>query len=366
MERIVDNPGMSSPRLWDIFCKVIDNYGDIGVCWRLARQLAARGQTVRLWVDDASALRWMAPRGCPGVDVRPWAEPLPLDGLSPGQVLVEAFGCEVPAEFVQRYVDWRAADAQPARWINLEYLSAEPYVQRSHGLPSPVMQGPGRGLSKRFFYPGFTPATGGLLREPDLMQRQARFDTQAWLAAQGITPRPGQTRVSLFCYEPAALPELLARLAGQQAQLLVTAGRATAAVRACPLPAGLEVHELPHLTQDDYDHLLWACDLNFVRGEDSLVRALWSGRPYVWQIYPQDDHAHHTKLEAFLRQIQAPPSLQAWHRTWNGLDARPLAWPDLPIWQAAAVQARQGLLDQPDLLSRLLEFGAAAAARPAP
>lgn len=357
---------MQSGQRWDIFCKVIDNYGDIGVCWRLARQLAACGQTVRLWVDDASALRWMAPQGCPGVEVRPWTTPLTLDGLPSGQVLVEAFGCEVPAEFVQRYVEWRATDAQPARWINLEYLSAEAYVERSHGLPSPVMHGPGRGLSKRFFYPGFTAATGGLLREPDLMQRQAGFDPQAWLVAQGITPRPGRTRVSLFCYEPAALPKLLDRLAGQQAQLLVTAGRATAAVRACPLPAGLEVHELPHLTQDDYDHLLWACELNFVRGEDSLVRALWSGRPFVWQIYPQDDDAHHAKLDAFLRQIQAPASLQAWHRTWNGLDARPLAWPDLPTWRTAALQARQGLLTQPDLLSRLLEFSATMPARPAP
>ncbi|HBH38899.1 MAG TPA: elongation factor P maturation arginine rhamnosyltransferase EarP [Curvibacter sp.] len=347
---------MPSGYRWDIFCKVIDNYGDIGVCWRLARQLAARGQAVRLWVDDASALRWMAPQGCSGVEVRAWTTPLDLHSLAPGQVLVEAFGCEPPPEFVQRYVDWRAADGQPTRWINLEYLSAEAYVERSHGLPSPVMHGPGRGQVKRFFYPGFTRATGGLLREPDLMQRQARFAAPAWLAAQGIPDTVGRARISLFCYEPAALPELLKQLAAQQVQLLVTAGRAAAAVQAQALPAGLEVHYLPHLSQDDYDHLLWACDLNFVRGEDSLVRALWSGRPYVWQIYPQDDQAHHAKLAAFLRQIQAPPSLQAWHRTWNGLDSHPLVWPDLPTWQTAALQARQGLLDQPDLLSRLLEF----------
>ena len=243
----------------------------------------------------------------------------------------------------------RAADGQPARWINLEYLSAESYVERSHGLPSPVMQGPGRGLSKRFFYPGFTPATGGLLREPDLLQRQARFDRRAWLAAQGIALRPGVPRVSLFCYEPPALPDLLSLLARQGAQLLVTAGRATAAVQTCGAPAGLEVHYLPHLTQDEYDHLLWSCDLNFVRGEDSLVRALWAGRPFVWQIYPQHDDAHHGKLEAFLRQIQAPASLRAWHRTWNGLDTAPVLWPDLSGWHAAVQQARESLLAQPDI-----------------
>ncbi len=351
-------PPPASALRWDMFCKVIDNYGDIGVCWRLARQLAGAGQTVRLWVDDASALRWMAHQGCPGVELRAWAEPLDLKDLPPGEVLVEAFGCEVPQAFVARYAAWRAADGRPAAWINLEYLSAEPYVERSHGLPSPVMSGPGRGISKRFFYPGLTPRTGGLLREPDLLQRQAGFDRTAWLGQQGIALGPQTQFVSLFCYEPAALPDLLQTLAGQPVpvQLLVTAGRATAAVRACALPPGLAVHYLPHLTQDGYDQLLWSCDLNFVRGEDSLGRALWAGQPFVWQIYPQHDDAHHGKLEAFLAQIEAPASLRAWHRTWNGLDNHALPALDLPGWAGALSEVRASLQEQTDLLSRLLEF----------
>lgn len=349
---------MTSGQRWDIFCKVIDNYGDMGVSWRLARQLAARSHPVRLWVDDASALAWMAPQGCPGVEVRPWTEPLDLHGLEPGDVLVEAFGCEVPQAFVERYVQWRAADGRPARWINLEYLSAERYVERSHRLPSPVMHGAGRGLSKRFYYPGFTPRTGGLLREPDLLQRQAGFDRAAWLADQGLPCRPDTTYVSLFCYEPAALPDLLAQLARQPqpVQLLVTAGRAAAAVRACTPPPGLALHFLPYLTQDDYDHLLWACDLNFVRGEDSLVRALWAGQPFVWQVYPQHDDAHHAKLAAFLDWLEAPASLRAVHETWNGFDDRPLATPELPAWRRQTRQARTLLLAQPDLLSQLLDI----------
>ncbi len=358
----------SGPR-WDIFCRVIDNYGDIGVCWRLARQLAGGGQRVRLWVDDASALRWMAPRGCPGVEVLPWNQALAPGDLAPGDVLVEAFGCEIPDAFVARHVAWRAADGQPAVWINLEYLSAEAYVERSHGLPSPVMAGAGRGLSKHFFYPGYTPGTGGLLREPDLPARQAAFDAPAWLARQGIPALPGVQRVSLFCYEPAALPALLAQLARQPqpVQLLVTAGRARAAVQACAIPAGLQVHLLPSLSQDDYDHLLWSCDLNFVRGEDSLVRALWAGPPFVWQVYPQHDDAHHGKLDAWLTQIEAPPTLRALHRTWNGMDTHALPALDLPGWAGALARARERLLAQSDLLSRLLEFVARRReGRPAP
>ena len=60
--------------LWDLFCRVIDNFGDIGVCWRLAADLAARGETVRLWVDDPAPLRWMAPHGAPRVDVHGWTD----------------------------------------------------------------------------------------------------------------------------------------------------------------------------------------------------------------------------------------------------------------------------------------------------
>jgi uncharacterized repeat protein (TIGR03837 family) len=86
--------------LWDIFCQVIDNHGDLGVCWRLSCQLAARGQRVRLWVDDASALRWMAPGGCAGVELKAWTAALDLQEITPGDVWVEAFGCEIAPEFI--------------------------------------------------------------------------------------------------------------------------------------------------------------------------------------------------------------------------------------------------------------------------
>ena len=156
--------------LWDIFCRVIDNHGDIGVCWRLSRDLVKRGHQVRLWVDDASALTWMAPEGLsawPAVTLRAWQEAedaARIQDLAAGDIVIEAFGCELPAPFVARMVR-----PSPPVWINLEYLSAEAYVERCHGLRSPVCSGPGAGLNKWFFYPGFTEATGGLMREPDLL-----------------------------------------------------------------------------------------------------------------------------------------------------------------------------------------------------
>ena len=345
--------------LWDVFCNVIDNHGDLGVCWRLSAQLAERGHRVRLWVDDASALAWMAPGArqghWPGVEVRTWTGTAPT-GLPPGDVLVEAFGCDIPDAWVL------AVAPQPGPWINLEYLSAEAYVERMHGLPSPVMRGPLAGRTKHFFYPGFTPATGGLLREDDLQARQARFDRSTWLQ----THAPGwasEQVFSLFCYEPVNLGTWLNHLRQPDSaptHLLVAPGRPTAAVRQ-HLGDGTQHGPLrltwrPHCSHTEFDHVLWASDLNMVRGEDSLVRALWAGQPLVWHIYPQDDGAHHAKLKVFLDWLDAPADMRAQHAFWNADHPTPLP-PQAPSqWAPSVARARQKLLSQADLLTQLLGF----------
>jgi uncharacterized repeat protein (TIGR03837 family) len=358
---------MNTQRLWDIFCTVIDNHGDLGVCWRLTSQLQAAGQRVRLWVDDASALAWMAPHAhhTPGVTVLPWAhasDPLVLAALPRADVWIEAFGCELPEAFVAHGVTQTGDSAQPL-WINLEYLSAEDWVPRLHGLPSPVMSGPARSWTKRFIYPGFTPDTGGLLREADLRQQQQAFDRAAW-RARHAPDRPLHARlISLFCYEPPALPELLRQLTATGDHLLVTPGRPLAAVQQALAGLSTPPHwsALPHTDQAGFDAMLWACDLNLVRGEDSLVRALWAGQPLVWHIYPQDDQAHHAKLNAFLDWLQAPPRLRRFHLIWNGIETGELPALDaatLRDWSNCVAAARQRLRAQTDLCSTLLALRA--------
>ncbi len=354
---------MKTHRLWDIFCTVIDNHGDLGVCWRLTRQLLAQGQSVRLWVDDASALSWMAPEAhaLPDLQVLPWSDASQseaLHSLKPADVWVEAFGCTLPEAFVAYGV---ATHAQQPVWINLEYLSAEDWVPRMHRLPSPVMSGPAKGWSKHFFYPGFTPDTGGLLRETDLLERQQAFDRAAWRQRHAPQLQPGGRLISLFCYEPAALPQLLQQLVDTPDHLLVTPGRPLAAVQQAltDMTQQPSWSTLPYTDQNGFDEMLWACDLNFVRGEDSLVRALWAGQPFIWHIYPQDDDAHHAKLEAFLDWMQAPASLRTAHRIWNGIDNT--TWPTwnahtLATWAVCAKAACAELLTQGELRTQLMGF----------
>jgi len=303
----------------DIFCKVIDNYGDIGVCWRLARQFAnEHGLAVRLWVDNLNSFAKLCTevdpdlvqQNCRGVEVHLWSNDFPV--VQPADVVIEAFACKLPEDYVTAMV---AQKPQPA-WINLEYLSAEGWVESNHKLPSPHPTLP---LVKYFFFPGFTRQTGGLLLERDLLARRDAFQSdtikqQAFWKSVGMKMPPAETlKISLFGYENAALPGLFDAWAANVQPLLclVPEGRimpqvvqyfgdSTPDIGNDYQQKNLHVRVLPFFEQERYDELLWACDVNFVRGEDSLVRALWAGRPFVWQIYPQHDAVHMQKLQAFL------------------------------------------------------------------
>lgn len=350
---------------------MIDNLGDIGVCWRFCADLALHGQSVRLWIDAPEALVWMVPGALEGkvahVQVHRWTEPLAAGLTSncpPADVWVEAFGCD-PADEWMAWLAQRVAAGHPQPvWLNLEYMSAERYVERCHRLPSPIFTGPLRGLTKWFFYPGFTTATGGLLRESDLMERRNSFHKADWLQTHRLPNDASQRRISLFCYEPPPLQQVLGEVTASTPPSiwLVTHGRATQAMARLPAEVSMraDVHSLPPMTQTDFDHLLWSCDLNFVRGEDSLVRAIWAGHPFVWHIYPQHDNAHQAKLEAFLEWLQAPTSLRIFHRLWNGvMPADGPVWPGWEVvdsWKPCALAARERLLAQPDLVTQLLEF----------
>src|SRR5574340_436258 len=265
---------------WDIFCNVVDNYGDIGVAWRLARGLAREhGLAVRLWVDDLSAFQRIWPaidpdadqQGSEGVTVCAWR--MPFEATEPAQVVIEAFGCALP----ESYLEAMARQSPPPVWINLEYLSAEPWVADHHGLPSPHPRLP---LTKYFFFPGYTPDTGGLLAEADLAGRRAAFMrsgiTAFWRELGLDAPQADELRVSLFAYENPALPALLDAWAADihPVTCLVPEGRVipqlTAWLAVPGLQAGdvhrhgaLQVQILPFVDQDAYDHLLWAGDLHF-------------------------------------------------------------------------------------------------------
>lgn len=368
---------------WDIFCTVVDNYGDIGVTWRLARQLVAeQACVVRLWVDDLRAFERMCPeldvtrdqQWQQGVEVRHWSSDwLPTPAAD---VVIAAFACQLPSA----YMDAMAARERAPLWMNLDYLSAEDWVVGCHGLPSVKF----KQVQKYFFFPGFQKRTGGLLRERELLANRARFQASAeaqreFLRELGVQRVEGARLMSLFAYENAGLADWLDVMArdAQPTQLLVPEGRILGdvarwlgveglAVGVIEQRGALTVQVLPFVSQDQYDRLLWSCDFNAVRGEDSFVRAQWAARPMLWHIYQQEDDAHLEKLEAFLalycRSLSpaARGALEGLWRAWNTGAGVAAAWIlALEHWPELQKHADDWCLEQAsqaDLASALVQF----------
>ena len=388
---------MNQPVTLALFCKVVDNYGDIGICWRLARQLVREhGIAVTLWVDDLASFS----RICPRVDTL--AAVQQIDGVrvvhwrgqegtyvaeDVADIVIEFFAVDIPPG----YVTAMAQLAVKPVWLNLEGLTAEEWVEGCHTLPSMHPRLP---LTKHFFFPGFTGKTGGLLREAGLLDERDRFQRDpaavgAFLGGLGLDPvEQGACKVSLFCYPHAPVAGLFDAWRRGSAPLacLVPEGVAKDEVRAFlgaeAVPGAtrtqgmLTVRVLPFVPQADYDRLLWACDFNIVRGEDSFVRAQWANRPFAWHIYPQDDNLHHKKLRAFIsRYCPDIAPLERFALAFNGAiafddnpgNASHADW--LPLWQALSgsfaplacrsANWQNALLANGDLAANLLAFAGA-------
>lgn len=368
---------------WDIFCTVVDNFGDIGVTWRLARQLVAEhSQAVRLWVDDLRAFERLCPdidihalqQWQQGVEVRQWvADWQPTEAAD---VVIAAFACQLPGAYMEAMVE---REKTPL-WMNLDYLSAEDWIVGCHGLPSVKY----KQVQKFFFFPGFHKGTGGLLRESDLLERREQFQQspvaqQLFLQGLGIDRAPGAQLISLFAYENTGLASWLDAMAGDvtPTHLLVPEGRILGDVErwlgvqglaagAVHVRDALTVQVLPFVRQDQYDLLLWSCDFNAVRGEDSFVRAQWAGRPMLWHIYQQDEDVHLDKLEAFLalyvKGLSGPAgeAISGLWRAWNAGEIMADHWQSTrKHWPELEKHAQAWCLEQAlqaDLATALVQF----------
>ena len=365
---------MSALKRWDIFCKVVDNFGDIGVCWRLARQLQSEhGLQIRLCIDDLGAAQKIisglniveSSQVCDEITILKWPsadKEFEADFSKAAEVVIEAFACGLPSAYLAAMVQ------QQSKWVNLEYLSAEPWVADFHAKPSPqFFLNSANGLTRYFYFPGFTDATGGLIREHDIF---GCHSDKSQSDVDGL-------KISLFCYPHAPIHDLLTAMAesNQQINCYVPAGSILPQIADFfneeAIGIGdyftrdnLHVQILPFLSHADYDALLRDCDINFVRGEDSWVRAIWAGKPFIWQPYFQDENTHIKKLNAFLDLFYAGFNEKQMvckaHSAWV-LGNMPIdTWQNylnhLSAINAYTLQQTYRLANQPDLATKLVAF----------
>ena len=300
-----------------VFVRVIDNYGDAGVGWRLSCLLAEYlHMHVRLWIDDTDALNKLLP--APGKQARITIEAWQGDAMMQQQLsaaadpvlVIETFGCELPPQVLERMGQCRPL------WLNWEYLTAEDWAVGLHAMSSLQPNG----LEKYFWFMGIDADSGGLLREPDYLAEREKFRQQpklqqAFRQEYGLPLQHTGQLWLVFAYTSGQWAQWMAMW--QQADTPVTlwlaGGQVIESLRAAKLIAPEELQQegdscelgnvtlvrIPFVPQAAFDRLLWLADAAIVRGEDSFVRALWAGLPFFWHIYRQDDDVHLQKLHSF-------------------------------------------------------------------
>jgi uncharacterized repeat protein (TIGR03837 family) len=368
-----------------IFCNIIDNFGDIGVSWRLARQLAHDHQLqVTLFVDDLASFKVLAPSIQPElssqaldqITIQHWHSALLFKQAF--DVIIEGFACRLSDGLIGQMAE-QAKHGRPPLWINLEYLSAEGWVMDCHGLKSIH---PATGLEQTFWFPSVTESSGGLIREATLIAKRDEFQQdesqqKAFWYDLGLSNTCQYARkISLFSYENKAIADLLQALAQDAIPTLLLVPKS----KSIPdiehwLGQQLEIHDvvqrdaltiavLPFLSHEQYDRLLWSCDLNFIRGEDSCVRAQWAGKPFIWHIYHQDEDAHLIKLHAWIDRVEQLAVSSTWRvamQTWNAASPSSSAiWhqllQSLPEWNMQAEVWSDHLIGQSSLAERLMQW----------
>lgn len=326
-----------------LFCTVIDNFGDIGITWRLAQELSNRlNYQVYLWVDQLSTLNQLLntqlqlPCTHDHIHLRIWQEGIvaDLNNTANPNIVIEMFACHLPSS-VRAIIK-----KHNAIWLNWEYLSAEKWALQTHTMPSLQYDG----TAKFFWQMGFEPASGGLLREIDYLQKKQIFDKDSIRRQQlrqdlNLPPsHPHTLEILIFAYSSpiwakwfhslrAINQPIRFLLAGQQVIDCLHADQFLPKqylnnIGEYYLDGSLEWIRIPFLPQNRFDELLWLVDAAIIRGEDSFVRAQYAAKPFFWHIYPQQDLIHADKLHAFWKYIPFSEHINhAYHALSNELNS---------------------------------------------
>lgn len=305
----------------DIFCEIIDNFGDIGVVYRISKELKKIFQNVRIRIvlnrlEEFKAINkkvkdvdYQEIDGLICVTEKYVKENMESFGVS--DVFIEAFGCNVPEEYV------KAAKENSKLWINLEYLSGEKWIEDFHLCESLIDS---KTLKKIFFMPGFSEKSGGVIIDSGFLERM-KFgkENRDEVFKKYFKDFDLKDKFigTVFSYEKN-FENLLETLKNYEKEtVLLLMGEKTQKSFSEILKKNLtedygNIVKYGKITmiysdffsQEEYEEIISASDFNFTRGEDSFVRGIILGKPFMWHIYLQEEKAHMDKIKAFTERFK--------------------------------------------------------------
>ena len=280
----------------DIFCEVIDNYGDVGVAYRLAREFKRiyPHKRLRFFINKTEEINLIKKSN--DIEIITYKDIFKVENSA--DLIIETFACEIPKEYMDK------ALRSSKLIINLEYFSAEDWVDDFHLQESFL----GGSLKKYFFIPGLSKKSGGILLDNEFLERKKQVEENREYYLEKFEIKEKYDLIgSVFSYEKNfdSLIKELKKLDKKVLLLVLSEKTQKNFIKYFDNSNNydkIKAVKLPFFTYDKYEELLSLCDFNLVRGEDSFVRALLLGKPFLWHIYPQEENTHIQKLNSFLEK----------------------------------------------------------------
>lgn len=305
----------------DIFCEVIDNFGDIGVVYRLAKELKKTYNTslqIRVIINRLDEFMQLN-KNARDTDYQVIDDIIYIKKtffvknictFLPANVIIEAFGCSLIDEYLER------AKECSSLLINLEYLSGESWIEDVHLVESPLGDCK---LKKIFFMPGFTKKSGGVIIDTLFLERKAKvLSNKEFYLDKFISDLDYKNMFigTIFSYEKNFKPLIDTLRKNKKNNCLLVLGEKSQQSFLELFKSfnvsivsenvfkieNITIKFMPFLEQEEYEELICAVDFNFARGEDSFIRVLLTGKPFLWHIYLQENFLHMDKLEGFIER----------------------------------------------------------------
>lgn len=306
-----------------VLCKVVDNFGDIGVVFRLCRALSElkKNLEIRLVVSNLDSFAKISKgidstktfqefRGWKVFDWNDSALCKKEFSKNPPEFILECFQCGRP-EWLEELLFSPQFNLN-VQIVNVEYLTAESWADDFHLLKSGTRSAK---IKKINFMPGFTKKTGGLILDKNFMRCLSEKKFALNLVKQNLYKKilsedfSDSFKILIFSY-PKNFDFLASAIKEfsflKKIIVFVASGAGADSAKISLKKFKVDFVCLPFMQQEVWDAFLSLMDFSFVRGEDSFSRCCLFGNPFIWNIYPQEEEFHIVKLNAFLQKIKIP------------------------------------------------------------
>ncbi|MDD3144831.1 MAG: elongation factor P maturation arginine rhamnosyltransferase EarP [Candidatus Gracilibacteria bacterium] len=270
----------------DFYVDVVDNFGDLGFALNLAFIMLKNDNSyeITLFSNDEKLFKNMLKKNDMISKIK-YHELSEIGLYEPSSLIFNFFDRKIDFDYLNSF-------DKNIKLINFGYFLLHTGVEKLH-----LTNYSTKNVDITHFIPSLLDLTGGVLinKSDEISSREQYFDLISKKYNLSFPNLDGKKIVSIFVYKNT-LDKIInhINLSKKDDTFFLIFGHSNLILK------NKNAFVMPFLEIDDYGNFLRYCDINFVRGENSLIQSLIFGKPTIWDIYKENNNAHIEKIDDFL------------------------------------------------------------------